>query len=112
MDFLTESRRFPIAYDVLTPDNREGRNGRHDDRSAVRALSTDRSRHIARGDEPSQPMKGHSSGLGIWSPNISAKRLIARITRQLTTAAQAAALPLNSTLRHWRACGDSLRRFA
>jgi hypothetical protein len=48
-------------------------------------------------------MKGHSSELGIWSPNISAKRLIARITRQLTTAAQAAALPLNSTLYHPRA---------
>jgi hypothetical protein len=36
----------------------KGRNGRHADRSTVRARSADRSRRVARGGELSQPMKG------------------------------------------------------
>ena len=60
------------------PDNREARNGRHADRSSSRARSTDRSGHVARGDEPSKPMKGrfvqpddHSLGL-FPSPRMAA----------------------------------------
>ena len=44
----------------------------------------------------------HLGGLGALGLQNISVRLIARITKQLTTPAQAAALPLNSTLYHPR----------